>query len=85
MVAACDGICSWCSEPILPGERSIIPGMQLLHRECECRMVFGSVGHQKGRCTCHGGTEGDPLGLTKREAARAAWEFFRAQKHKTAP
>jgi hypothetical protein len=34
------------------------------------------VGHQKGACPCYGGVEDDPPGATRREAARAAMEYF---------
>lgn len=42
------------------------------HLECWVRAGVGSVGHLRGRCSCYGGTEEDPDGLTLREAARAA-------------
>jgi hypothetical protein len=38
-------------------------------------MALGSVGHQKGTCSCHGGTEEDPPEMTKRQAAVAAWVY----------
>jgi hypothetical protein len=47
------------------------------HLECHLRGVFGSVGHIEGRCSCAGGNEEDPPGLSRREAAVAAvaaWE-----------
>lgn len=48
------------------------------HRECFLRGIFGSVGHQRGLCTCNGGpgTMDDPPGMTAREAARAAVKEF---------
>jgi len=47
------------------------------HPECMARSVIGSVGHQRRTCPCYGGTESDPEGMTKREAARAAVAYFR--------
>lgn len=47
------------------------------HIECHLRSVLGSVAHIEGRCSCHGGDEHDPPGLSRRDAARAAcaaWE-----------
>lgn len=50
------------------GEIDIVPQ----HKECLLRAIFGSVGHQKKTCSCFGGNEEDPKGMTKREAAKAA-------------
>lgn len=47
-----------------------------LHRECHIRSLVGSVGHQRSKCGCAGGSEGDPPGFSKREAARAATFYF---------
>jgi hypothetical protein len=84
--------CLHCDEPvtgddIVAGASTHQPLMKAdgtcdfrgLHRECEGRMVFGSVGHQLGRCSCRGcdGTMEDPPGMTKREAARAAVDLAR--------
>lgn len=73
--------CIFCEEPIVEGdvgvvmpflgvdeETNIVPQ----HKECVLRGIFGSVGHQKKTCSCFGGTEEDPPGMTKREAAKAA-------------
>jgi hypothetical protein len=46
------------------------------HRECFLRGVFGSVGHQRHRCSCYGGDEEDPPEMTVREAAFAACKLF---------
>lgn len=50
------------------------------HRECFFRSIFGSVGHQKKKCSCFGGTEEDPPGMSKRQAAIAAFDFY-TRKH----
>jgi hypothetical protein len=48
------------------------------HVECWGRMMFGSTGHQLKLCPCFGGTyEGEPDTMSKRDAARAAWELAR--------
>jgi hypothetical protein len=65
--------CTYCDELILPDD----PGeASFIHRECAVRAVAGSVGHQLGTCSCHGGTDEDPPGLTKREAARQALQLY---------
>lgn len=66
--------CSWCEEPILPGEKTL-PNLQPpAHVPCGVRMMVGSLAHVEGRCGCfvEGSEEGDPLGITKRQAAEAA-------------
>jgi hypothetical protein len=70
--------CPHCGEDILPWEDQISSNGGALpwHRECLLRSVVGSVGHQLGRCSCYGGDEDDPPGMTPREAARAAVELF---------
>jgi hypothetical protein len=76
--------CLYCKELIAEGDSGVtmvyrsddrtqrVPE----HRECHIRHIVGSVGHQQGRCSCFGGTEEDPVGITKREAAQAAVRFF---------
>ena len=68
--------CVWCAEPILPEEDGIIEengGCE--HIECFIRSIVGSVAHQEHRCPCYGGSEDhDENGMTKRAAARAAYE-----------
>jgi hypothetical protein len=76
--------CLYCNESIADDDSGIIMGYLTVdgprrvpeHRECLLRHIFGSVGHQLGTCSCHGGTEEDPPGMTKREAARAAVRLF---------
>jgi len=77
-------ICLWCEEPIAVGDSGyLIPYIDASgtterahHWECHIRSISGSVGHQRGTCSCHGGTEGDPPGVSKREAAKAAAHEF---------
>lgn len=73
-------VCLYCDEAILEGEPfdTVNGGADTLHAECLLRMVIGSVGHQRERCPCFGGVEGDPVGLSRREAARAAAMVFHA-------
>jgi hypothetical protein len=79
-----DVICHHCKEPILVTESGVVmsllslDGAELIaqHRECHLRQVFGSVGHQLGKCSCRGGSEDDPPGLTTRDAALAAVNLF---------
>jgi hypothetical protein len=71
--------CPYCLEEIAAGEPffAINCGAELLHLECWTRMLVGSVGHQRRTCSCFGGTQEDPEGATRREAARAAAKEFR--------
>jgi hypothetical protein len=69
--------CSWCWEDIGPDETAItINASTCAHTECAVRMISGSAAHQLHRCTCYGGTEEDPPGITAREAAKLAVETF---------
>jgi hypothetical protein len=75
--------CIYCQEAIAEDDEGIVMpyhetevSWKPTHRECLLRQVVGSVGHQQKRCSCHGGTEEDPPGLTKREAAKAAVALF---------
>jgi hypothetical protein len=77
--------CQRCEEPIEVGDFGLVmPHVEAAgtarmaphHRECFLRSVFGSVGHQRKKCSCFGGTEEDPPEMTKREAAIAAVSEF---------
>ncbi len=46
------------------------------HRECNLRQIIGSLAHQQGRCSCFGGVGEDEPGMTLRESAKAAADFF---------
>lgn len=71
--------CADCDEECGPDDCTVKNGRGLhFHRDCLLRMVIGSAGHQRGACSCFGGTEEDPPGLSVREAARAAADYFRA-------
>lgn len=81
--------CLRCGEPVLPDEpqeggylltpERHVPIVQ--HRACAVRAVIGSVAHLERRCSCYipGADEGDPPGLSKREAAEAALAVWLAQ------
>jgi hypothetical protein len=69
--------CLLCEEAIAEDDIGTIRAGQVIHYECQMRSVIGSVGHQLRRCSCFGGTEEDPPGMTRRQAAQAAcalWE-----------
>lgn len=70
--------CGHCEERIVAGDRGVYVNgyASPLHFECFMRGIVGSVGHQRGTCPCHGGTDGDPDGMTVRQAARAALDYF---------
>lgn len=77
--------CMHCEEPIAGDDDGLLmPALhadrtatvEALHRECDLRMVIGSVGHQLKRCSCFGGTMDEPPGMSRRDAARAAEILF---------
>ena len=69
--------CILCEELIDEGDRGQINLVgQITHYECQMRVVVGSVGHQMGKCSCYGGTDEDPPGMTRRQAAIAACKLF---------
>lgn len=74
--------CTNCGEPFGDDGGVVWPAKSgppvAVHRECMIRMVMGGVNHQRGLCTCCGGTEWpDPPSLSTREAARVAWMYYR--------
>lgn len=83
--------CLHCKEEVKPDEPSCemtvlsddfkTSEMRLIHRECMLRKVFGSVSHQLGKCSCHGGSEEDPEGMTRREAAKASVHTYEQLNH----
>jgi hypothetical protein len=69
--------CAWCEELILAGEQHSqfqVP----MHQECAVRATQGSVAHLRRECSCfqQGSTKGDPEGLSKRDAALAAYDAW---------
>jgi hypothetical protein len=78
--------CDWCGDLVVAGDYGVtMPRIlsedggvttAVFHRECHLRQIFGSVGHQQLQCRCYGGTTEDPPELTKRQAARAAVDYF---------
>jgi len=71
--------CNHCEEPVLDFEeaRTINNIPRGIHLECLIRGVSGSVGHQRGQCECHGITDTSEEGMTRREAAKAAYEEWK--------
>lgn len=69
-------ICPGCDEPIADTDQLAPSYSQPMHYECGLRAVLGSLGHQRKRCSCYGGNEEDPPGLTRRQAAMAATLYF---------
>lgn len=68
--------CLWCKEPIQEGDTGTLSRRDPLHYECGLRSAVGSVGHQKRQCSCFGGNQEDPEGMTKRQAAIAAATYW---------
>lgn len=73
--------CQWCGEEFEAEASGFMiggfpRGLVPYHRECFIRSVIGSVGHQQKRCSCYGGKEEDPPGLSKRQAAMVALAEF---------
>jgi hypothetical protein len=73
--------CLWCDEPIETNDRGFIRmAGQVVHLECDLRAVIGGINHQKGICTCCGGTEEpDPPNLSIRQAAKMAMDYWLGQ------
>lgn len=77
--------CGWCEETVFPWEeddkfpkiKDGSTGEDLhFHVECQIRFSLGSRDHMMKICTCYGGAEDGEEGLTKREAAQIAFEYF---------
>lgn len=49
---------------------------RILHFACQVRMIAGSLAHQQGRCSCYGGVDEDPPGLTLRQGALVALGYW---------
>ncbi len=93
-------VCSRCNEAITATDDGLlVPHLDALvtpwvpsahdaafHYACHLRSIVGGLNHQRGCCTCCGGTEPpDPAGLTRREAAEAAvaeWEGQRWERQR---
>lgn len=85
-------LCVWCGERVddIENARQVTHvdfrgrmRERLLHAECSLRGVIGSLAHIERRCSCYGGSEDDPPGMTKREAAQAAVRaYFKRQGHR---
>jgi hypothetical protein len=78
--------CTWCDEVIVEGDDGmLIPflgadspvRMLPYHYACNLRITIGGVNHQRGGCSCCGGSlPPDPPELTARKAAElAVWAF----------
>lgn len=77
--------CAWCEEAIVFGDDGLLIPVAGENREisyhtsCFLRSVVGSVGHQQN-CNCRGECGGDPEGMTKKEAAQAAVDYFQSRR-----
>lgn len=73
-------MCAWCDEPVSVDEYEDGPLRDLplanFHLECNVRAVVGSAAHQLHECHCYGGTREDPPGMSKRDAAKLAFETW---------
>jgi hypothetical protein len=71
--------CCHCHEPIEAGDDGwLYANGPAAHRECYIRAIVGSVAHQQKRCSCFGGTADHDEGITRRQDARAALEYWEA-------
>jgi hypothetical protein len=80
MFVNCMPACQHCGEPVLPDEQRSPIINAIMHFECGFRGIMGSVGHQQKNCYCYGKTDTSEAGMSKRDAARASWEYF--QRHR---
>ncbi len=72
--------CFWCDEKVEQLDSRVPKGLQPCHYECSARSALGSVAHQKGECSCYGGSGEDDPRLSKRQAAMAALVFFNSNR-----
>ena len=72
-------ICLHCKEVIREFEqrRPLNGGREWMHLQCLIRNIMGSVGHQKGECSCYGKVDTSEDGLSLRDAARLAYAYWR--------
>lgn len=70
-------ICLHCGETVHTKERQFILN-GTYHYACAFRLGAGSVAHIEKRCSCYvpGSNEGDPPGMTLRQAAQAALDAW---------
>lgn len=75
--------CLRCREPLCRGQpvyRNFVG--QAWHQECIMREVIGSVGHQRGECSCHGKVDTSEDGMSLRAAAIAAFNYWMDNENK---
>lgn len=71
--------CIFCREPIVATDSGTVNmAGQVSHYACQLRQVVGSVGHQLHLCSCYGGTQEDPEGMSHRQAAELAMKLHHA-------
>ena len=75
--------CTYCGEPILPHEPLAPIEGDPVHHECGFRSAMGSVGHLRGECPHYGVEDVSEVGMTRRQAAKAAWAYFQTHKKQT--
>lgn len=75
--------CEWCGEEMETHSCGFVlpacnrEGGATYHFECYMRRLVGGLNHQKGKCTCCGGTEPpDPPHVTRRVAAIEATRYW---------
>ncbi len=77
------GRCFHCEETFVAEDSGVIDCIgNAMHYNCFLRGIIGSVAHLQKVCCCfvRGASEGDPPGMTRRQAADAAvklWETLR--------
>jgi len=70
-------LCFHCDEPIEKSDNGFIGSFGEPPQAKLCpRSILGSVGHQNKTCSCFGGMDEDPVGMSKREAAKAAYQVY---------
>lgn len=68
--------CAWCKEAVEAGDTGTVTYGRVMHYECTIRGMAGSIGHQKKLCSCFGGNQEDPEGMTMRQSAVAATHYW---------
>lgn len=66
---------------LVPHEKGTHIERVTYHVSCFARMCLGGLNHQLGICRCCGGIlDPDPMGMSRREAAQAAYDNYQRKK-----
>jgi len=61
---------------LVPGNPEYAVAVLPVHAECDIREMLGGIDHLERRCLCCTGVSADPYPGTKRDEARACWDWW---------